>query len=131
MGRARRIQEGDAITVVSWGAMVERCEEAAKARGIAADILDLRTIIPWDRNAVLESVRRTRRCLIVHEDLLTAGFGAEVAAVVAEEAFLSLDAPVARLAIPDIPTPYNVPMMHAVIPSVEQIGARMAELAEF
>jgi 2-oxoisovalerate dehydrogenase E1 component len=67
----------------------------------------------------------------VHEDLLTAGFGAEVAAVVAEEAFLSLDAPVARLAIPDIPTPYNVPMMHAVIPSVEQIGARMAELAEF
>jgi 2-oxoisovalerate dehydrogenase E1 component len=131
MGRARRIQEGDAITMVSWGAMVERCEEAAKDRGIAADILDLRTIIPWDRNAVLESVRRTRRCLIVHEDLLTAGFGAEVAAVVAEEAFLSLDAPVARLAIPDIPTPYNVPMMHAVIPSVEQIGARMAELAEF
>lgn len=130
-GKARRIMTGDRITIVSWGAMVERCEQAAKQRQIAADLLDLRTIMPWDRAAVLESVRRTRRCLIVHEDTLTAGFGAEVSAVIAEEAFLSLDAPVARLAIPDVPTPYNVPLMHAVLPSVEGIGTKLQELVEF
>ncbi|MEK6597857.1 MAG: transketolase C-terminal domain-containing protein [Gemmatimonadota bacterium] len=131
MGQARRITAGDEITVVSWGAMVERCQEAAQQAGVAADLLDLRTIVPWDREAVLESVRRTRRVLVVHEDLMTAGFGAEVAAVVAEEAFLNLDAPVARLAIEDIPTPYNVPLMHVVLPSVDRIAGRLRELVDF
>lgn len=131
MGQARRIMEGGEITVVSWGAMVERCEAAAKQAGIAADLLDLRTITPWDREAVLASVKRTRRALVVHEDLMTAGFGAEVASVIAEEAFLSLDAPVSRLAVNDIPTPYNVPLMHAVLPSVDGIAARMRELVDF
>ena len=131
MGQARRITAGDEITVVSWGAMVERCQEAAQQAGVAADILDLRTIVPWDREAVLESVRRTRRVLVVHEDLMTAGFGAEVAAVVAEEAFLNLDAPVARLAIEDIPTPYNVPLMNVVLPSVDRIAGRLRELVDF
>jgi 2-oxoisovalerate dehydrogenase E1 component len=130
-GRARRILEGDRITVVSWGAMVERCEQAARQAGVAADLLDLRTIMPWDREAVLASVRRTRRCLIVHEDTLTAGFGAEVAAVVAEEAFLSLDAPIARLANPDIPTPYNVPLMNAILPGVDAIAEKIHELITF
>jgi 2-oxoisovalerate dehydrogenase E1 component len=87
--------------------------------------------VPWDREAVLESVRRTRRVLVVHEDLMTAGFGAEVAAVVAEEAFLNLDAPVARLAIEDIPTPYNVPLMNVVLPSVDRIAGRLRELVDF
>lgn len=131
MGRARRILTGEELTVVSWGAMVERCEQAAKEAGIAADLLDLRTITPWDREAVLESVKRTRRCLLVHEDLLTAGFGAEIVAVIAEDAFLSLDAPVARLAVPDVPMPYNVPLMNAILPSVDRIAARMRELVEF
>ena len=94
-------------------------------------MLDLRTVAPWDQAAVLASVRKTRRCLIVHEDTLTAGFGAEVAAVVAEQAFLSLDAPISRLAIPDVPTPYNLRLMNAVLPSVEGIAAKMQELLEF
>ena len=85
--------------------MVPRCEEAAK--DVSADVIDLRTLMPWDREMVLESVRRTRRCLIVHEDLRTGGFGAEIAAVVADEAFLDLDAPVARVTMPDIPSPHN------------------------
>ena len=85
--------------------MVPRCEEAAK--DVSADVIDLRTLMPWDRETVLESVRRTRRCLIVHEDLRTGGFGAEIAAVVADEAFLDLDAPVARVTMPDIPSPHN------------------------
>ena len=130
-GRARVVQPGDRLTVVTWGAMVERCEAAAKASGYAVEILDLRTVAPWDHEAVTSSVKKTRRCLIVHEDLLTAGFGAEVSATLSEEAFLSLDAPIARMAIPDVPTPYNVALMNAVLPSVESIAARMASLIEY
>jgi 2-oxoisovalerate dehydrogenase E1 component len=131
LGKAGVVLAGDRLTVVTWGAMVERCERAARDLGESIDVLDLRTVAPWDRAAVLASVRKTRRCLIVHEDTLTAGFGAEIAAVVAEEAFLSLDAPVSRLAIPDVPTPYNVGLMNAVLPSVEGIAAKMQELLEF
>ncbi len=131
MGKAGVVLAGDRLTVVTWGAMVERCERAARDLGESIDVLDLRTVAPWDRAAVLASVRKTRRCLIVHEDTLTAGFGAEIAAVVAEEAFLSLDAPVSRLAIPDVPTPYNVGLMNAVLPSIEGIAAKMQELLEF
>ncbi|HEV8196453.1 MAG TPA: alpha-ketoacid dehydrogenase subunit beta, partial [Gemmatimonadales bacterium] len=130
-GKARIITAGDKLTVVSWGAMVERCEAAAKQSGYAVEVLDLRTVSPWDREAVLGSVRKTRRCLIVHEDTLTAGFGAEISAVIAEEAFLSLDAPIQRMAIPDVPTPYNVALMNAILPQVADIAARMAELIEF
>jgi 2-oxoisovalerate dehydrogenase E1 component len=125
-GKARVMREGSDITLVTWGAMVERCEEAAE--GLSADILDLRTLMPWDRHGVLASVRRTRRCLIVHEDAISAGFGAEVAATVAQEAFFDLDAPVSRLAMPDIPSPHNPVLMEAALPSVQAIRARMEEL---
>jgi 2-oxoisovalerate dehydrogenase E1 component len=130
-GHARVIRTGEKLTVVTWGAMVERCDAAAEQSGLGVEVLDLRTISPWDRGAVLASVRKTRRCLIVHEDTLTAGFGAEVSAVVAEEAFLSLDAPIQRMAIPDIPTPYNVALMNAILPQVDDIAARMVELVEY
>lgn len=130
LGKARVITEGDALTVVSWGAMVERCEEAAKASGHAVEVLDLRTIAPWDSAAVLTSVAKTRRCLVVHEDTMTAGFGAEVVATVADAAFFNLDAPVQRMAIPDVPTPYNVELMNAILPSVEGIAERMISLIE-
>jgi 2-oxoisovalerate dehydrogenase E1 component len=135
LGKAKVILPGDKLSVITWGAMVERCEAAARdvggGGGTSIEVLDLRTIAPWDREAVLASVRKTRRCLIVHEDTLTAGFGAEVAAVVAQEAFLSLDAPISRLAIPDVPTPYNVGLMHGVLPSVQEIADKMGELLEF
>ena len=130
-GRARLVSSGDRLTVVTWGAMVERCEAAAREYAGSVEILDLRTIVPWDRDAVLASVKKTRRCLIVHEDTLTAGFGAEISATLAEHAFLSLDAPIQRLAIPDLPTPYNLGLMNAVLPQVEQIGERIGELIEF
>jgi 2-oxoisovalerate dehydrogenase E1 component len=130
-GKARTIVDGDKLTVVTWGAMVERCEAAAKASGHSVHVLDLRTISPWDREAVLASVRKTRRCLIVHEDTITAGFGAEVAAVVAQEAFLNLDAPIRRMAIPDVPTPYNVGLMNAILPKVDEIAATISDLVEF
>jgi 2-oxoisovalerate dehydrogenase E1 component len=130
LGKMRVTMKGDAMTVVTWGAMVERCELAAKKLGESIEVIDLRTISPWDREGVLESVRRTRRCLIVHEDGITAGFGAEVAATVAQEAFFNLDAPIQRFAIPDVPVPHNFGLMDAVVPTVESIAAKMTEVLE-
>ncbi|MEA3011099.1 MAG: 2-oxoisovalerate dehydrogenase component [Sphingomonadales bacterium] len=128
-GRAKKVRQGDEITIVTWGAMVPRCEEAA--RDVSADVIDLRTLMPWDKETVLESVRRTRRCLIVHEDLRTGGFGAEIAAVVADEAFLDLDAPVARVTMPDIPSPHNPVLLNWAVPSVDRIRAKIEELVGF
>ena len=91
-------------------------------------MLDLRTIVPWDRQAVCESVRRTGRCLIVHEDTLTAGFGAEIAAILADELFWDLDAPVRRLTMPDIPNPHNIELLTAAVPTVDKISDAMGEL---
>ena len=125
-GQARVTKPGDALTVVTWGAMVPRCEAAAEGRG--AEVIDLRTLMPWDEAAVVASVRRTGRCLIVHEDLRTAGFGAEIAARVAEAAFMDLDAPVTRLAMPDIPSPHSPKLLDAAVPSVERIAARIDEM---
>jgi 2-oxoisovalerate dehydrogenase E1 component len=134
-GQAKTTMSGADITLVTWGAMVERCEEAAAkvlaAGGRSAEVIDLRTLMPWDKDAVLASVARTHRCLIVHEDLRTAGFGAEIAAVVADEAFLDLDAPIARLTMPDVPSPHNPVLLDAVVPSASAIAAKIVELVEF
>ena len=129
-GKASLLREGTTLTVVTWGAMVERCEQAIVDSGISADLLDLRTLSPWDRDATLASVRKTRRCLIVHEDTMTAGFGAEIAAVLAKEAFFDLDAPIERLAMPDVPSPHSPVLLDAVLPSVETISQAIAALAE-
>jgi len=127
-GRAAVLREGSDITLVSWGAMVHRCTEAAEAFGDAVEVLDLRTIAPWDREAVLASVRKTGRCLIVHEDNWTAGFGAEIAGTLAQEAFWHLDAPVARLAPRDIPVPYHPVLLDAVVPTVASIQAELTRV---
>ncbi|HEX4533367.1 MAG TPA: transketolase C-terminal domain-containing protein [Rhizomicrobium sp.] len=128
-GKARVVREGDDLTIVTWGAMVERAEEAAS--GMSVEILDLRTLMPWDSDAVIASVKRTRRCLIVHEDLMSGGFGAEIAAVVADKCFLDLDAPVSRLTMPDIPSPHNPALMEWALPSVVSIRNKIAKLIGF
>jgi len=127
-GRATKLRAGDGITVVTWGAMVHRCVDAADQFSGDVDLLDLRTIAPWDRTAVLESVRRTGRCLIVHEDTMTAGFGAEIAAVLARDAFWHLDAPVERLTVEDVPMPYHEVLLQAVLPDAERIAERISFL---
>ena len=127
-GSANVLRAGTDITVVCWGALVHRCVAAAEAFAGRVEVIDLRTIAPWDRRAVLESVRKTGRCLIAHEDNLTAGFGAEVAATVAKDAFWYLDAPVDRVAVEDVPMPYHPILLDAVLPSVELIGARIEAL---
>jgi 2-oxoisovalerate dehydrogenase E1 component len=131
LGVAKTVQVGSDLTVVTWGAMVERCLLASAKTGRRVEVLDLRTIIPWDRETVLESVKKTHRCFVVHEDTVTAGFGAEIAAVVARESFLKLDAPVERMAVPDIPLPYNVALMDAVLPTVESIAKQMEATMSF
>ena len=131
LGLAKIVQAGSDLTVVTWGAMVERCLLASVQTDASVEIIDLRTIVPWDREAVIESVGRTRRCIVVHEDTVTAGFGAEIAAVVAREAFLKLDAPIERVAVPDIPLPYNVSLMDAVLPTVESIATSMKATLAF
>jgi len=129
-GKASLLREGTTLTVVTWGAMVERCEQAIAHTGISADLLDLRTLSPWDRDATLSSVRKTRRCVIVHEDTMTAGFGAEIAAVIAKEAFFDLDAPIERLAMPDVPSPHSPVLLEEVLPSVQTISRAIQALAE-
>jgi 2-oxoisovalerate dehydrogenase E1 component len=128
-GKAKKTREGERITIVTWGAMVPRCETAAE--GVSADVIDLRTLMPWDRDMVLDSVRRTRRCLIVHEDLRTGGFGAEIAAVVADEAFLDLDAPVARVTMPDIPSPHHPSLLEWAVPGTDDIREAIDRLVGF
>ena len=128
-GRARTVRVGSELTVVTWGAMVERCELAAARSHVDVEVLDLRTLSPWDKEAVRTSVTKTRRCLIVHEDNLTAGFGAEVAAMLAQECFFSLDAPIERLAMPDIPSPHAPVLLEAAVPDAARICAAMQRLA--
>jgi 2-oxoisovalerate dehydrogenase E1 component len=130
-GKAKIVTSGSDLTVVTWGAMVERCEAAARDLQAGIEIIDLRTIVPWDKDAVLESVRKTSKCLIVHEDLLLGGFGAEIAATIVQEAFLDLDAPVQRLGAPSVLMPFNTGLMAAVVPSVDLIKKQIFDLLAF
>jgi 2-oxoisovalerate dehydrogenase E1 component len=128
-GQARTLRAGTEVSVITWGAMVERCLQAAGDSHVDAEVLDLRTLSPWDKGAVRSSVEKTRRCLIVHEDNLTAGFGAEIAAMLAQESFFSLDAPIERLTMPDIPSPHSPVLLEAALPSVAQITRAIQRLA--
>jgi 2-oxoisovalerate dehydrogenase E1 component beta subunit len=132
-GEARVHREGDEITLVTWGAMVYTAEEAAKQLegDVSVEILDLRTLIPWDKKAVLQSVEKTSKALVLHEDTRTGGFGAEIVATIMEEAFENLDAPVVRVTAPDTPVPFSPPLEKAYIPQVEDVVKGVKELAEY
>lgn len=130
-GQAAALTEGDELTVVTWGETVHRVLEAAEPFANRVAIIDLRTIIPWDKDSVLNSVRHTGKALIVHEDTITAGFAGEIIAVIANECFTDLDAPIERLATPDIPIPYNVRMMESILPNIETIRAKMQKLLDY
>jgi pyruvate dehydrogenase E1 component beta subunit len=113
LGEAAIVRGGDDLTVVSWSAMLHTCSEAAAAlaaRDISVELIDLRTLWPWDRDTVLTSVAKTKRLLIVHEAVTVAGFGAEIAACVSEELFHQLHGPVRRLGAPRAPIPYAPPL---------------------
>jgi 2-oxoisovalerate dehydrogenase E1 component beta subunit len=132
LGKARTHLEGEDVTVVTWGAMVYTAAEAAQQLDdLSVEIVDLRTVMPWDKAAVLESVRKTSKVLVLHEDTRTGGFGAEIAATIAEDAFEDLDAPVKRIAAPDTPVPFSPTLEKAFIPQVEDVVAGLRELAEY
>ena len=130
LGAARVEREGRDVTIVSWSRMVHLCADAAAAlgerEGISAEVIDLRTLWPWDRERVLASVARTGRLLVVHEAVAAGGFGAEVAATVAEE----LGAPVRRLGAPRIPIPYAPPLEDRARVTEDMIAAAVREMAQ-
>ncbi|NLD76542.1 MAG: dehydrogenase [Acidimicrobiales bacterium] len=133
VGAIRR--PGDDLTVVTWGATVEKSIQAAGTladrEGIEAEVIDLRTISPWDQQLVADSVARTSRVLVVHEDTITAGFGAEVAAWVAQNCFGDLDAPVSRVGALDTHVAYNPVLEKAILPQVDGIASAMLDLADY
>jgi 2-oxoisovalerate dehydrogenase E1 component len=132
-GRGAYVRRGDRATVVTWGATVHRTKQAVTQLGEDAgvEIIDLRTISPWDQEIVAESVRKTGRLLVVHEDTLTCGFGAEVAAFAADECFEHLDAPVWRLGATDTPCAYEPTLENAILPQVDDIARDLRSLLEY
>jgi 2-oxoisovalerate dehydrogenase E1 component beta subunit len=111
--------------------MVYTATEAAEQVDASVEIIDLRTIMPWDKQAVLESVRKTSKVLVLHEDNRTGGFGGEIAATIAEEAFEDLDAPVRRVAAPDTPVPFSPVLEKAFIPQVDDVARALKELIAY
>ena len=131
LSQARIVRAGDALTLVSWSASVHTCLEAAQqlaSEGIEIELIDLRTLWPWDRELVFTSVRKTGRLLCVHEAVQAGGFGAEIAATVAEHLFAELRAPVRRLGAPRIPIAYAPPLEEQAKISAQRIRASVRAL---
>jgi len=135
IGQAAIAQPGSQVTVIAYGLMLHRALEAADRvaeEGISAEVIDLRTLRPLDRATVLDSVRKTGKCLIVHEDNRFGGYGAEIAAIVADEAFDYLDGPVSRVTGPESPAmPYNQVLEDWFLVSAEQIADGIRQLAAY
>ncbi len=135
IGPAAVRRQGTGMSVFAWGLMTHYCLEAAEQldkEGVSVEVVDLRTLAPLDKAAILDSVRKTGKAMVVYEDNLTGGFGAEVSAVIAEEAFDHLDGPVVRVAAPDVPgMPFNKPQEDFFMPNPEKIAAAMRKLAAY
>lgn len=135
IGKADVKREGTDVTVISYGLTLHFALQAAEQlaqEGISVHVLDLRTLVPLDKEAILEAVAKTGKVLIVHEDNKTGGFGGEVASIIAEEAFFELDAPIKRLCGPDVPAmPYSPPLEKEFMLNPDKIAAAIRELAEF
>jgi pyruvate dehydrogenase E1 component beta subunit len=124
IGKAAIARAGSDVTIVSWGMMVNRCLSAAEtlaSGGISAEVIDIRSLIPWDKETIFRSLAKTNRLVIVHEAIGVSGFGAEIAAVVAEEALDSLDAPIVRVAAPFTHCPFSPPLEREYVPNEDKI----------
>jgi len=135
LGVADVKRQGTDITIVSYGLTLHYCLEAAEqvsGEGVSVEVVDLRTLTPLDTETVLESVKKTGKLLIVHEDNITGGVGAEIAALVAEQAFEYLDGPISRLCGPDIPTmPFALNLEEAYMPDTEKVVRALRKLAAY
>jgi 2-oxoisovalerate dehydrogenase E1 component beta subunit len=128
------VRAGTDLTIYTYGAMVEQARAAAdrlEEEDVSTEIVDLRTLLPLDREAVLRSIEKTSKALIVHEDTRTLGVGAEVAAILAEEAFDLLDGPILRVTAPDTPVPYSPPLEGAFLPNADKIADAARRLAAY
>lgn len=133
LGQAEVLAEGEQVTVVAWGAMLHHALEAVKIlarKDVSCEVIDLRTIMPWDVNTVIDSVKKTGRCVVVHEATKTAGFGAEIIATINEKALLYLEAPVKRVTGYDIIMPF-LKNEKKQLPSVDRIVDGIMETVEF
>ncbi len=133
-GKAKTVREGADITLVTYGATLQRAVTAANAvaeEGISVEVIDLRTLSPWDRDMVFESVKKTSRVIVAYEDSLSWGYGAEIAAAIADECFAWLDAPVQRVASSDTFVGYAPQLEDAILPQVETFKAAYRALAEY
>ena len=134
IGKAATVRQGADLTIVTWGAMVHKSLEAAEQladEAVSVEVIDLRSLIPWDKEAVSSSVERTSRLLVVHEDMLTCGFGAEVAAWVGEACFRELDAPISRIGATDTFVAYEPTLERAILPQTEGIVAAARALLAY
>ena len=134
LGQADVKRAGSDLTIVTYGAMVHESLAVADRlaqRGVECEVIDLRSLCPLDKDTFLASVRKTSRALVVHEAHLTGGFGGEVAAIIAQEAFDALDAPVTRVAALDVPSPFAGPLEDAMLPTEEKIYAAAREVIEY
>jgi len=134
LGKAATVREGRDLSIVTWGATVQKSVEAAEKMaidGISVEVVDLRTLSPWDREAVAETVARTSKLLVVHEDILTSGFGGEVAAWAGEHCYSDLDGPIRRVAATDTFVAYEPTLEKAILPQTVDIERAARELAAF
>ena len=131
IGEARIARQGSELTVIAYGSSVHLAMQAAEELGEDLEVLDLRSLCPLDREAILTSVRKTSKALIAHEATRSCGVGAEVAALITEEAFEDLDAPVRRLTAPDVPIPFSPPLEQAVLPQLDDMKEACRELLAY
>ena len=134
LGKAEVKREGNDVSIITYGAMVHQALQAANqvaAQGISAEILDLRTLLPLDREAILATSRKTGKVLVVHEATRTGGIGGEVASIIAESAFDRLDGPIMRLTAPDTPVPFSAPLEEAFLPNAVKIAAAVERLVAY
>ncbi len=134
IGKANIRREGADVSIISYGAMVYTALDAAEElaqEGIDVEVLDLRSLLPLDVEAILETARKTSKVIVLHEATLTGGPGGEIVARIAEEAFEYLDGPIVRIAPPDTPVPYSPPLEEAFLPQVSDVVAKVRELAAY
>jgi pyruvate/2-oxoglutarate/acetoin dehydrogenase E1 component len=128
---ARIAREGTDLTVITYGAMVHTALEATADLDGSVEVLDLRSLVPLDEEAILKSVRKTSKVVIIDEANQTCAAGAQVASLIAERAFEDLDGPVVRVATPDVPIPFSPPLEQAVLPQVDDVREAVRELLEY
>ena len=132
LGEARLAREGTDLTVITYGAMVHTALDATEdLDGASVEVLDLRTLCPLDREAILRSVRKTSKAVVLQEATRSCGVGAEVCALIAEEAFEDLDGPVTRVSAPDVPIPFSPPLERAVLPQLDDVKEACRELLAY